>query len=399
MSQNQYYPALSLKQGKDEALKRFHPWVFSGAVKQLPANIKPGDLVSITAEQGKIIATGSFEGGTIAVKVLSFANVKIDEEFFITKLKDALHLRKALGIANNQNTNAWRLVHSEGDHLPGLIVDIYGQTAVIQTQSAGMGKLIDVISKSLIEVLKHDITAVYHKNTELNTSTTSKSNANKYVFGEKPSSNTILENGIPFYVDWEKGQKTGFFLDQRDARQLLGRYSNGRKALNTFSYSGGFSVFALHHGASHVVSVDSSATAIALCNANVHLNQYDDRHHSVCMDAKKYLEEMEYGAFDLIVLDPPAFAKNHHNRHKGILGYKYINQTAIRKISPGGILFTFSCSQAVDRASFQSILMASALETGRKVQILHQLSQPADHPVNLYHSEGSYLKGLVLRIL
>lgn len=399
MSQNLYYPALTLKQGKDEALKRFHHWVFSGAVKQLPANVKPGDLVCITAENGKTIATGSFEGGTIAVKVLSFANEKINEEFFITKFKDALHLRKSLGIANNANTSAWRLVHSEGDFLPGLIVDIYGQTAVIQTQSAGMGKLIDVISKSLIDVLKHDITAVYHKNTELNTSTTLKNSANKYIYGESPASYTILENGIPFYVDWEKGQKTGFFLDQRDARQLLGQYSDGRKALNTFSYSGGFSVFALHHGASHVVSVDSSASAIALCNANVLLNQFEGRHHSICMDAKKHLEEMEYGAYDLIVLDPPAFAKNHHNRHKGLLGYRYINQTAIKKISPGGILFTFSCSQAVDRASFQSIIMAAALETGRKVQILHQLSQPADHPINIYHPEGAYLKGLVIRVL
>lgn len=399
MSDNPPYPVVSLKKGKDEAIKRFHPWVFSGALKQFPTNIKTGDIVSITAENGKIIATGSFEGGTIAVKVLSFTNKKIDEDFFIAKFKDALDLRKALGIAKNSNTNAWRLVHSEGDHLPGLIIDIFGQTAVIQTQSAGMGKLIDVISKSLIEVLKDDIAAVYHKNTELNVSTTSKSNENKYVYGEKPASNTILENGIPFYVDWEKGQKTGFFLDQRDARQLLGQYSDGRKVLNTFSYSGGFSVFALHHGARHVVSVDSSATAIALCNANVHLNQYDSRHHSLCIDAKKHLEEMEYGAYDLIVLDPPAFAKNHHNRHKGILGYKYINQTAIKKMSPGGILFTFSCSQAVDRASFQSIIMAAALETGRKVQILHQLSQPADHPINMYHPEGSYLKGLALRIL
>jgi 23S rRNA (cytosine1962-C5)-methyltransferase len=302
-------------------------------------------------------------------------------------------------LTDNPSTTAWRLVHSEGDGMPGLVIDIYGSTAVLQAQSVGMYQHRVAIANVLMEVMEGRVQAVFDKSAEaLERMDKEVTDSNCYLIGEANESK-VFENEAAFIVDWEKGQKTGFFLDQRDARQLLGKLSSGLRVLNTFSYSGGFSVFALKGGAKKVVSVDSSKRAIELCDQNIAANGFGKQHESVCIDAKKYMEQLQGNEFDLIVLDPPAFAKNHHNRHKGLQGYKFINFEAIRKIAHNGLLFTFSCSQAIDRQAFQSIVMAAAIEAGREVQVLYHLSQPADHPVSLFHPEGAYLKGLVLRVL
>ena len=393
-----HIPTIRLLKGKELAVKRFHPWVFSGALQQMPKNLEPGRLVQVLDSQGTTLGTAFYEGGTIALKMLSFGVEPVDEIFWRNKLNKALGLRHELGLIDNPHTNACRLVHGEGDGLPGLVVDMYGTTAVLQAQSAGMYRLREMLANLLFELMEGRITAVYDKSAEALGRMDHAAGDDAYLIGKQGES-TVLENDARFQVDWVKGQKTGFFLDQRDARLLLGSYAKGKRVLNTFSYSGGFSVFALKEGALAVVSVDSSKTAIALCDQNVALNGFADAHQSVCLDAKKYLETLQGNEFDIIVLDPPAFAKNHHNRHKGLQGYKYINYEAIRKIAPGGLLFTFSCSQAVDAAAFQGIVMAAAIEAGREVQLLHHLSQPADHPVSLFHPEGSYLKGLVLRVL
>ncbi len=397
MSNNGNYPIVSLKKGKDEAVKRFHPWIFSGAIHKQPKGLSAGDLVYVSDYLEQVLGIAFFEAGNIALKMLSFTSEVVGHSFWVKKISDALKLREQLGFLNSASTTAWRLVHSEGDGLPGLIVDIYGTTAVFQAQSAGMYLHRNAIAKAIVEVMQGQIIAVFDKSAEALERMDKTIGLNEYLIGEA-GGNIILENGLSFFVDWEKGQKTGFFLDQRDARSMLRNYSAGRKVLNTFSYSGGFSVAALKGNAKLVVSVDSSKKAIELCDRNIQLNKFDTRHKSICAETKKYLEIMNPGDFDLIVLDPPAFAKNHHNRHKGLQGYKYINFEAIRKIAPGGLLFTFSCSQAVDRQSFQSIVMAAAIETGRSVQLLHHLSQPPDHPVSIYHPEGAYLKGLVLRV-
>jgi 23S rRNA (cytosine1962-C5)-methyltransferase len=392
------YPILSLVKGKEGAVKRFHPWIFSGAIKQIPKNIVAGSLVYISDYQGNILGTGMCETDSIAVKLLDFKETEINQEFWNTRLATAHSLRKSLGLTSNANTNAYRLVHSEGDQLPGLIVDIYGKTAVIQTQTTGMSLHVEAIRDAILAVSGNTIESIFWKKPKVMTGSANQREGEGYLTGNQ-SESEILENGMRFYIDIETGQKTGFFLDQRDNRLLLKNLSNGRKVLNTFSYSGGFSVAALLGGAKNVVSVDSSSSAIELCNKNIAINGFEpDMHKSVTADAKKYLQEMPESVFDLIVLDPPAFAKNHHNKHKGMLGYKYINYEAIRKIAPGGLLFTFSCSQAVDPASFQSIVMAASIEAGRKVKILYTLSQPPDHPVSIFHPEGAYLKGLVLEV-
>ncbi|MBS4060580.1 MAG: class I SAM-dependent rRNA methyltransferase [Bacteroidetes bacterium] len=391
------YPVIKLQKGKDEAVKRFHPWIFSGAIQQIPKQLSAGEIVFVLDHQEQLLGTAFYEGGNIALKMLSFSKEVIDYNFWLRKISVALKLREQLGLLNNASTTAWRLVHSEGDGLPGLIVDIYGTTAVFQAQSAGMYLHRNAIASAIVELMQGQIKAVYDKSAEALERMDKTAGLNEYIIGEA-GDNIVLENGLSFFVDWERGQKTGFFLDQRDARSMLKKYSAGRKVLNTFSYSGGFSVAALKGDAEFVVSVDSSKKAIELCDRNIQLNEFESRHQSVCAETKKYLEIMNPADFDVIVLDPPAFAKNHHNRHKGLQGYKYINFEAIRKIAPGGLLFTFSCSQAVDRQSFQSIVMAAAIETGRSVQLLHHLSQPPDHPVSIYHPEGAYLKGLVLRV-
>ncbi len=393
------YSKIVLHKGKDLAVRRFHPWVFSGAVQKVPKGLILGEVVLVTDYQGDVLGTAFYEGGNIALKMLSFREEVVDFSFWKQKLQAALSLRKRLLLTDNPSTTAWRLVHSEGDGMPGLVIDIYGSTAVLQAQSVGMYKHRVAIASVLMEVMEGKVQAVFDKSAEaLERMDKEVTDSNSYLIGEANESK-VFENEAAFIVDWEKGQKTGFFLDQRDARLLLGKLSQGLRVLNTFSYSGGFSVFALKGGAKKVVSVDSSKRAIELCDQNIAANGFGKQHESVCMDAKKYMEQLQGNEFDLIVLDPPAFAKNHHNRHKGLQGYKFINFEAIRKIAPKGLLFTFSCSQAIDRQAFQSIVMAAAIEAGREVQVLYHLSQPADHPVSLFHPEGAYLKGLVLRVI
>jgi len=400
MNENKsYYPVITLQKGKDEAVKRFHPWIFSGAIKSLPMDLTIGNPVHIADIQGNIIGTGFYEKDTIAVKLVRFEACKLDTDFWEKIVGEALDLRKKLGLVENQQTTAYRLIHSEGDNLSGLIVDIYNQTAVIQTQSSGMKLQIESIKEAILAVMQTKIEAIYWKSAKSLASAHKDQTHEGYLYGNQ--GNTIItEYGMKFYIDIENGQKTGFFIDQRENRHLLQTLSEGKRVLNTFSYSGGFSVAALLGKATSVVSVDSSQTAIDLCNRNITLNDFDNRQHSsITMDAKHYLEEMKTGEFDLIVLDPPAFAKNHHTRHKGLLGYKFINNQAIRKIASGGFLFTFSCSQAIDQQAFQSVVMAAAIEAKRKVRILYHLSQPADHPANIFHPEGDYLKGLVVEVL
>jgi len=392
------YPVIRLKHGKDEAIRRFHPWVFSGAIAQLPAGISAGTLVQVVSQQGNVLGTGYFEEGNIAIKLLSFEAETVDTAFWQRRIGQAFALRRQLGLTNNASTNTYRLIHSEGDGLPGLIVDVYNKTAVIQAHSAGILQQAEHISEVLQELYGNKLEAVYNKSAEIQARSGNEQVSDGYLRGGM-GDNIILENNQQFKVDWETGQKTGFFIDQRVNRQLLSELSAGKRVLNTFSYSGGFSVAALKGGALQVVSVDSSKKAINLCDENILLNGFDQSMHtSVQMDAKRYLSQLNGNEFDIIVLDPPAFAKNHHNRHKGLEGYKYINFLALKNIAPGGLLFTFSCSQAVDRMAFQGAVMAAAIETGRTCRILYHLSQPADHPVNIYHPEGAYLKGLVLAI-
>ncbi len=394
MKQNEIY----LKKGKEQAVKRFHPWIFSGAVQSKPATLAAGDYVRVFSHDGSLLGSGFYENDSIAVKMFSFEDRLPDEMFFTERISNALQLRKLLGLTENPNTNAYRLIHSEGDGLPGLVVDIYGTTAVMQAQTTGMSKQRQTIASCLIKVMDGKVNAVYDKGGSFSAKVSSDREADAYLEG-KAAEAVITENEARFKVDWETGQKTGFFLDQRDNRLLLRQYASGRKVLNAFSYTGGFSVFGLLGGAKHMVSVDSSKAAIALCDENIALNGFgNNRHQGLCQDVKQHLSGLTGNEYDLIVLDPPAFAKNHHNRHKGSLGYKYINSEAIKKIASGGILFTFSCSQAIDRDAFQGIVMAAAIEAGRTVRVLHQLSQPADHPVSIFHPEGAYLKGLVLEI-
>lgn len=392
------YPVIKLHKGKDDAVRRFHPWIFSGAIESGPEGLQAGDIVTVTDNNDEIIGTGFCEAGNIAVKLLSFENTKIGAMFWQQRLNAAFETRKALGFVDNQHTNCYRLVHSEGDGLPGLIVDIYGKTAVIQAQTEGMALNIKAIALALEAIPDLKLEAIYNKSSEAMQRMGKDAVDDGYLLGGK-CEDFVLENDSKFLVDWEEGQKTGFFLDQRCNRDLVRRLAKDRTVLNTFCYTGGFSVTALQGGARQVVSVDSSKKAIAVCEKNIELNGFSTgANPSIDEDAKMYLQNMPENQFDMIILDPPAFAKNHKSLHRGLLGYKFINKEAIKKIKDGGLLFTFSCSQAVDRAQFQSIVMAAAIETGRKVRILHQLSQPEDHPINIYHPEGAYLKGLVLQI-
>lgn len=393
------YPIVQLKQGKESALERFHPWVFSGAIATIEPGLKPGTVVSVLTSAGRKMGTAFFEGGSIALKMISFdSNEQIDTGFWNQKILKAWRLREQLGLTHSQTTNMFRLVHSEGDHLPGLIVDVYGNTAVVQAQSAGIASVLNEIAESLMMLPDNRIQSVYNKSEAALAKMGVTVVSDGYLAGSKIETECV-ENGLRFFVDWEIGQKTGFFIDQRENRRLLESYCNGKKVLNAFSYSGGFSVAALRAGASKVVSVDSSKQAIELCRNNITLNKFDHHHHEeVLMDAKKYLAENGEEPFDIIVLDPPAFAKNMHNRHKGLEGYRYINFLALKYLAKGGLLFTFSCSQAVDHAAFRGAVMSAAVEARRNVRIIHQPVQPADHPVNVFHPEGFYLKGLVLTV-
>lgn len=388
-----------LKSGKEESLKRFHPWVFSGAINRIEGNVQEGDLVEVFTAQGTFIARGHYQVGSIMVRVLTFdEHETIDECFWQHRLEEAFLKRIAIGIAQRADNNTYRLVHGEGDNLPGLVIDIYGRTAVMQAHSAGMHFQRMEIAQALMKVMDSKIDHIYYKSDTTLPYKAELGQENGFLIGGSKE-NIATEYGLKFHIDWLKGQKTGFFVDQRENRSLLERYSQGRNVLNMFCYTGGFSVYALRGGAARVDSVDSSAKAIELTKQNVALNFTDDgRHHAYAEDAFKFLDEMEKDQYDLIILDPPAFAKHRDVLRNALQGYRRINAKAFEKIKHGGILFTFSCSQAVNKDQFRTSVFTAAAASGRKVSILHQLTQPADHPVNIYHPEGEYLKGLVLYV-
>ena len=391
------YPVITLQRGKDESLRRFHPWVFSGAIAREPRNLEEGAVVEVHDSEGAFLGVGHFQPSTISVRILSFDKEEINDEFFSRRLKEALALRRTLGLVRDDNT-AFRLVHGEGDFLPGLVVDIYGDTAVMQAHSVGMHNSRMQIALALTQLEGLTLRNVYYKSETTLAIAADRDQPNGYLIGGNADT-TALENGLEFHIDWLKGQKTGFFVDQRDNRSLLERFAAGRRVLNMFCYTGGFSVYALRGGAREVVSVDSSAKAVALTDANVELNfPGDTRHRSEAVDAFDFLDKMEADAYDLIVLDPPAFAKHRGAVRNALRGYQKLNAKAFAKIAPGGVLFTFSCSQAVDKEQFRLAVFSAAAQTGRRVRILHQLTQPADHPVNIYHPEGEYLKGLILYV-
>ena len=384
---------LQLKKGKEESLLRFHPWVFSGAIQHVDGQIEEGDVVRVTDCRGDFLAVGHYQAGSIAVRVLSFRDVEIDDAFWYARLESALKMRHSIGIADNPDNNTYRLVHGEGDLLPGLIIDVYGKTAVMQAHSIGMHLSRVQVAEQLVKVMGNRIENVYYKSET--TLPFLDDMENGFIYGGSDD-NTALENGLMFYVDWLRGQKTGFFVDQRENRSLLERYARGKRVLNMFCYTGGFSFYAMRGGAELVHSVDSSAKAIELTNRNVALNfPGDQRHQAFCEDAFKFLDEAG-DQYNLIILDPPAFAKHRGALHNALKGYTRLNQKAFQKIQPGGILFTFSCSQVVTKDHFRNAVFTAAALAHRKVRILHQLHQPADHPINIYHPEGEYLKGLVL---
>lgn len=390
------YKKIILKRGKEESLKRFHPWVFSGAIDRMDETIEEGDLVAIYSNSGAFIGVGHFQIGSIAVRVLDFSDREINEDFFVERLQRAYDLRQALGL-NRDDNNAFRLVHGEGDFLPGLVVDVYDRTAVVQAHSPGMHFARNVIAQSLVKIAGGLIHNVYYKSETTLPYKAQLDPQNDYIIG-KFDGNVAMENGLKFYVDWLKGQKTGFFVDQRDNRSLLEHYAKGRTVLNMFCYTGGFSFYAMRGGAKVVHSVDSSEKAIRLTNDNVELNfPGDSRHQAFAEDAFKFLGGIN-NKYDLIILDPPAFAKHKSALKNALIGYRKLNAKAFEKIRPGGILFTFSCSQAVSKEQFRLAVFSAAAMSGRKVRILHQLTQPCDHPINIYHPEGEYLKGLVLYV-
>ncbi|WP_290452388.1 class I SAM-dependent rRNA methyltransferase [uncultured Muribaculum sp.] len=394
---NILYPKIYLRKGKEQSLDRFHPWVFSGAVANMPQNIDEGDLVSVLSADGRTLGVGHYQGGSIAVRILAWGEKVIDKNFFSTRLNEAFRMRKALNLIREDN-NAYRLVHGEGDFLPGLIVDIYADTAVIQAHSPGMHFCRMTIAECLTSINGLNIKNVYYKSETTLPYKANLDQQNDYIIGSY-TTNIAIENGMKFHVDWLRGQKTGFFVDQRDNRSLLEHYSSGRKVLNMFCYTGGFSVAALRGGAELVHSVDSSAKAVALTDDNVTINFPDtDRHKAFAEDAFKFISNIEKDSYNLIILDPPAFAKHRDALKNALIGYRKLNARAMEKIAPGGLLFTFSCSQAVSREQFRLAVFSAATMARRRVRILHQLTQPADHPVNICHPEGEYLKGLILYI-
>ncbi|MCX4260481.1 MAG: class I SAM-dependent rRNA methyltransferase [Muribaculaceae bacterium] len=393
------YPAIKLKRGKEESLQRFHPWVFSGAVAAFPKGLEEGDVVEVHTADGSLVGIGHYQIGSIVVRMLEFGSARaIDVDFFAERLAAAFRLRQDLGLVRPDDNNAYRLVHGEGDFLPGLVVDIYGTTAVVQAHSPGMHFCRDIIARALTELPGLAVANVYYKSETTLPYKAQLDPQNTYIIGDY-SGSVAVENGLKFNIDWLRGQKTGFFVDQRDNRALLEHYSRGRRVLNMFCYTGGFSVYAMRGGAELVHSVDSSAKAVDLTRANVELNfPGDSRHTAFAEDAFKFLADIERHAYDLIVLDPPAFAKHRSALRNALIGYRRLNARAFEQIAPGGILFTFSCSQAVSREQFRLAVFTAAAQTGRRVRILHQLTQPADHPISIYHPEGEYLKGLILQV-
>lgn len=385
---------LQLHKSKQGSIQRFHPWVFSGAIHTDTSNIEEGEIVDICDHRNHFIARGHFQPSTIAFRVLSFVERPIDQDFFNEKLEAAITLRRSLNLFNPQNS-ILRLVHGEGDSLPGLIIDFYAGVSVIQCHSIGMYQNVELISHALQHVLGKEIIAIYSKSSD--TLPARLEVENKYLFGSAKTPHIAIENGIKYQIDWINGQKTGFFIDQRENRSLVRKYAKGKKVLNTFCYSGGFSLAALAGEATLAHSLDSSKKAIELTEANVVLNEMGKNHQSIVADTMEYIKELPE-AYDIIILDPPAFAKHKDKRHKAIQGYKRLNAHAIRQIKSGGLIFTYSCSQVVDKYLFTNTVIAAAIESGRKVRILEQLHQPADHPINAFHPEGEYLKGLVIQV-
>lgn len=388
-----------LNKGKEQSLKRFHPWVFSGAVKRVegeqPAE---GDVVEVYSFGGEFLGVGHYQVGSITVRILSFEKRKIDSQFWVDALQAAFNARKSLGLTNSESTNCYRLVHGEGDFLPGLIIDVYNRTAVLQAHSAGMFLAKDEISKALQRVYGETLEAIYDKSEGTAPFKAGLELKDGYIWGEKDASKmvgadgaeVVVENGNKFFVNWVEGQKTGFFLDQRDNRELVGRYSSGKRVLNLFCYTGGFSIYALNGGAECVDSVDSSKKAMDLVKENVALNGFEEgvHHNSYCEDAIEFMRKCPAGKYDLMVVDPPAFAKHRGALDNALRAYKRLNALAIEKVKPGGLVFCYSCSQVVDKQAFALAIFSAAASTGRKVRILHRLTQPADHPVNIYHPEG-----------
>ena len=391
------YKNIYLRRGKEESLQRFHPWIFSGAIHHADDAIAEGDVVRVITAEGAFIAVGHYQIGSIAVRVLSFRDITIDRDFWRARLDAALQMRRSIGTADNPRNDTYRLVHGEGDNLPGLIIDCYGSTAVMQAHSVGMHVARQEIGEALVEVMGSRISHVYYKSETTLPFKAGLGQENGFIIGSTDD-NTAVENGLRFHVDWLRGQKTGFFVDQRENRALLEQYAKDKSVLNMFCYTGGFSVYAMRGGARLVHSVDSSAKAIELTNRNIELNfPGDSRHEAFCDDAFKYLDAND-NKYDLIVLDPPAFAKHRGALRNALKGYTRLNVKGLERIRHGGLLFTFSCSQVVTKDNFRNAVFTAAAQTGRKVRILHQLHQPVDHPINIYHPEGEYLKGLVLYV-
>ena len=387
---------ITLRHGKEQSAKRLHPWIFSGAIAKMSGTPDEGDLVKVYSADGEFLAIGHYQKSSIAVRILSFNDIAIDQNFWNERIASAYNYRKQLGLVNNSETSCYRLVHGEGDNLSGLVIDYYNGTAVVQCHSVGMFKNLDCIANALQQAMGEQLTAIYNKSESTLPFKAGIENNDGLLWGEIKTENA-LEYGNSFFIDWIQGQKTGFFIDQRENRKLVEHYAKGKSVLNTFCYTGGFSVYALRGGAKKVVSVDCSARAIELTDKTVAMNFPDAEHTSVVSDTFKYLDNNK-DEFDLIILDPPAFAKHGKVLNNALQGYKRLNMKAIEQIKKGGILFTFSCSQAVSKEEFRKSVFAAAANTKRNVRILHQLTQPADHPISIYHPESEYLKGLVLEV-
>lgn len=389
---------IRLKATKEKSLQRFHPWIFSGAIKSASPGLMNGDVVTVLNNKERILGKAHFSNGSIAGRMLSFDYVDIDQSFWNNRIAAAYELRKNIGLINNAETNIFRLVHAEGDHLPGLIVDFYNGTAIVQCHSIGMHRAISSITEALLQTTQGLVKTIYDKSAESLPPDYAATISNQYLHGEEYAVMEGLEYGNHFYVNWITGQKTGFFIDQRENRKLIANYSKGKKVLNTFCYSGGFSIFALIAGAEQVDSLDSSQKAIDLVNENIsYYPELNQKHNSIKDDAMDFIKNLKED-YDIIILDPPAFAKHRDARHKAVQGYKRLNARAIEQIKSGGLIFTFSCSQVVDKELFKNTIAAAAISAKRKIRILHQLHQPADHPINMFHSESEYLKGLVIQV-
>ena len=387
---------VQLKHGKDAPVKRFHPWVFSGAIIKQSPNLQDGDWVNVFSSREEFLGTGHFHHGSIAVKIISFEAIESKSAFWEKRIQNAWDLRSLLPL---KDTNAFPLIHGEGDGCPGLIMDLYKDVIVFQAHTIGMHRDRDEIVEAIKNVLGKKIKAIYDKSKETLPTEYAQSVTNTFVFGEVKVPYTVKENGISFSINWITGQKTGFFIDQRENRALLAQYAPGKSVLNTFCYSGGFSLYALKAGASSVISLDASAKAIDLVNANIELNKMQDlNHQAIVGETLPYLKANE-DEFDIIVLDPPAFAKSMNAKHKALQGYQKINELALKKIKKNGLLFTYSCSQVITRDLFYNMLVAAGIAVGREIQVIHQMTQSPDHPINLFHPESNYLKGFVLKVL